>query len=285
MGPREPTPKLPLEKYGAVFDAHAHTCFDLHDGLITPRELVECTVRRGFNFVCALAHDTTMGSRRVERLASESGLPCVVGIEVSTTLNHVLGYGVNEWPWRRDSLNPGEAIDQLRAQGCAVFLAHPGLKGRGGRWTPEIGRRLDVDGVEWMNGSNYLVNRLTRKWYGNLVPPGRRIAGTDAHCPSSFGYAFTQVAVNGEDPDDLVAAMRRGKCRPGGSCVPFHRFAKDQLRMLAWNKVIRRFRVLGRWIAPVGDYPWSMVPEDPVPLDEWKRELAGKRLPEPWFHD
>ena len=113
-------------------------------------------------------------------------------MEISTIYNHLLAYGVNEWPYRRDVLEPDAAIEYLREQDCAIFLAHPYSNPHEGLWVPEIVKRLDIDGIEWTNGTIYHLNRKTHKLYKHF-PKGRRIAGTDAHTKAVFGYAFTQV--------------------------------------------------------------------------------------------
>ena len=89
---------LEMEKFGALFDAHIHMYFDLNGGMLSPRDVVNCTLKKGFNWVLAMTHDTVYGANKVQKLAKEKELPCIVGIEVSTSYNHLLAYGVQEWP-------------------------------------------------------------------------------------------------------------------------------------------------------------------------------------------
>lgn len=264
-----------IEEYGALFDAHVHTYFDYHDGLITPRQLIRSTKKKGFNYVCAMAHDTVLGTKKIARMAKEEGLCCIPGIEVSTIYNHILAFGVQEWPYRRNVLDPETAIEYLREQDCAVFLAHPYSNPHEGLWTPEIVKRLDIDGIEWTNGTIYHQNMKTHRVYRH-VPKGRRIAGTDAHVPAVFGYAFTQVRVNSRDPDDVVAAMKRGQCKAYSHNVPLHRSLYMVIKAVAKNSIIRRRCVEGRYVIPEGDHPGSIVPEPIKSSKEWRREILKK---------
>ncbi len=270
------------ETYGAIFDAHVHTCFDLHDGLITPKQMVELTRARGFNWVLAMNHDTVLGTGRVRRLARERGLPCIVGVEVSTFYNHILAYGVQEWPWRANAWDPETCIDRLREQDCAIFLSHPYLNPFNGRWTPDVVERLDIDGLEWVNASNSIRNKKVPAWFPKC-PPGRRIAGTDAHSPAAFGYAYTQVATASDNPDDLVAAMKKGRCRPGGQYVPLAVMGGEQFYIAVKNKIIKKINVDGKLIdvheeIPGSKAPEGFPPENTVPLKEIKARMKPVAL-------
>lgn len=277
-------PKYPIERYGAVFDAHAHTYFDLHDASMTPLQLIGMTRRRGFNWVCALSHDTACGNRKIAKLAREQGLPCISGIEVSTIRNHLLGYGVQEWVYRHNTLDPSEVIDILRSQGCAVFLAHPTgnpTRIKDAFWYPNFVNRLDIDGIEWFNGGSFFLNLKAQKMLPN-VPSGRRIAGSDAHHPATFGYGFTQVDINSEDPDDLVAAMRKGKCKPYCQDTPLLTFISTMLLALIENKIIRRKHIEGHWIKPNKDRPGSKVPDVPRTNKQWRESMVLKPVVRRW---
>jgi predicted metal-dependent phosphoesterase TrpH len=271
--------KYRIEKYGALFDAHVHSYFDLHDGLLSPQDMVKCTKKRGFNYVCAMAHDTVEGVNRIQKAAGREGLPCIPAIEVSTNYNHILAYGVNEWPYRRDCLDPDVAIDYLREQDCAIFLAHPHSNPHDGLWVPEVVKRLDIDGIEWTNGTIYHQNIKTHEKYKHF-PKGRRIAGSDAHTPEVFGCAFTQVAVNSKNPDDLVASMKKGKCKAYSANAPLHRSLQMVLKSVFWNKILKKRWIEGYFITPVGDHPGSIVPEKINTSNEWlKRILTESEIP------
>jgi predicted metal-dependent phosphoesterase TrpH len=277
-------PRKPIEIFGALFDAHVHTCYDLHDGLLTPEELVALNKRHGFNWVLAMNHDTMRGFTKVQRLAKANDFPCINGIEISTTFNHILAYGIQEWPYRSFAWDPETVIDHLRDQDCAIFLAHPCNNPWNGRWTPEIARRLDVDGIEWNNASNSILNKKTATLF-DTFPKGRRIAGTDAHTPYTFGHAYTQVATTSSNPDDLVSAMKHGRCTPRGRYVPLVCVGIEQLIIVLKNKVIGYVNVDGKWFKTVQQEPGSIAPEGfPAAniLDEKKLKVLTKPFATTW---
>ncbi|TFG00571.1 MAG: hypothetical protein EU540_05145 [Promethearchaeota archaeon] len=267
--------KYPIAEYGALFDAHVHTYFDYHDGMITPQQLIKMTLKKGFNYVCAMAHDTIRGVKIIEKLAKSFHLPSIPAMEISTIYNHILAFGVQEWPYRRDCWDPDVVIEFLREQDCAIFLAHPYSNPHDGLWTPEIVKRLDIDGIEWTNSTAYWRNRKTHKFYQN-IPKGRRIAGSDAHTTSVLGTAFTQVDVNSADPDELVAAMKKGKCKAYSGTAPLHRALHMSIKCIIWNSIIKRRWVEGRHIIPEGDHPGSIVPSIIKSSAEWVETTMKK---------
>jgi hypothetical protein len=264
---------LPIDKYGAVFDAHVHTYFDFHDGRMSPEQLVKTTLKWGFNWVNAMSHDTIRGFPRIQRIAKDYNLPCVPAMEISTGYNHLLAFGVQEWKYAKDSWDPEFVIKELRKQGCAIYLSHPTLSPWRGPWTPEIAKRLDVDGIEWNNASGQILNRKTYRQFKYY--PKARIAGTDAHHQSNMGFAFTQVNVNSTNNDDLVQALRKGKCRPGGRYIPIHRVAGAAIISLIRKGLKINFPIEGKSIRPnFGKMGWQ--PAEIFSPDRWIKKLLRK---------
>ncbi|MHA1342293.1 MAG: CehA/McbA family metallohydrolase [Promethearchaeota archaeon] len=266
---------FPIEEYGAIFDAHTHLYFDFHDGLFSPIQLIKSTIHAGFNFVCAMSHDTTVGSKKTARIAKEYGLPCISAIEISTIYNHILAYGIQEWKYRRDSITPEEAIELCREQDCAVFLSHPYSSPRGipgCYWDPPVVSRLDIDGIEWINASLYFLNQITHNVY-HKFPLGRRIAGTDAHHPSTFGFAFTQVDISEPNSDELVKAMQKGKCKPYWRYPSPLLVGYGGIISIIRNKILKRRIVEGKYTKAIGDRPGSILPEEILEPLEWRQKF------------
>ncbi|MHA1775606.1 MAG: hypothetical protein DRO88_00780 [Promethearchaeia archaeon] len=260
-------------KFGALFDAHIHTYYDLHDGMITPDELIKCTLKWKFNWVIAMAHDTLRGVNKIRQLANRKGLPTLPAMEISTGYNHILAYGVQEWHLAKDSWNPEEVIEILREQDCAIYLSHPGINPFQGYWTPEIVRRLDIDGLEWINGSNFFLNNRTHRWFKDWHKG--KIAGTDAHHPSQFGFTHTQVMTNTVDSDELVKFLQKGKCKPRGRWVPFHRFLLWEIYITSKRRFFPSFPYENLWISPQTQ-PRGIFPSYTFNPADWVRELLKK---------
>ncbi|MHA1718521.1 MAG: PHP-associated domain-containing protein [Promethearchaeota archaeon] len=259
-----------IEKYGAVFDAHIHTYFDFHDGRISPKDLIKFTIKKGFNWVNAMAHDTIRGVTRIKKAAKEHNLPVITSMEVSTGYNHLLAYGVQEWNYAKDCWDPEIVIERLRAQDCAIFVSHPGINPWKGYWTRAIVDRLDVDGIEWLNASNFGLNRITWKQFNDYQKG--KIAGSDAHHVSQFGFAYTQVEINSNDPDDLVEALKKGKCRPLGRYVPFHRFLMWEAYVRIKRKFFPTLQIEGYWIKP--NYgKMGIQPDIEFNPEKWKNSI------------
>ncbi|MCF2140395.1 MAG: PHP domain-containing protein [Candidatus Lokiarchaeota archaeon] len=266
-------------KFGAIFDAHIHTYYDLHDGTISAEDLIKITLKWGFNWVNAMAHDSLRGLPKIRKLAQEKGLPVIPALEISTGFNHILAYGVQEWHLAKDSWNPEEVIELLREQDCAIYLAHPGLNPFKGYWSPAIVKRLDIDGIEWVNGSNYFLNKRTHRWFKGWKKG--KIAGTDAHHISQFGYTFTQVPTSTEDPDELVKYLKRGKCQPGGSYIPINRFLMWEIYIYSKKHFFPSFFFENSWIKPQYQ-PIGKLPNDSFNAEKWKEDLLKKPIRFNW---
>ena len=131
-----------------------------------------------------------------------------------------------------------------------------------------------MDGIEWTNGNLSVLNRIIHKMFKDYDKG--RIAGTDAHCAQHFGYSWTQVDIQSEDPDDLVSALKKGKCRPGGTYVP--------LPLIIWwslySTFIHRVRKLHRvneFIIPSQDVLRGLRPIDEYDGREWRTDFVGKK--------
>jgi predicted metal-dependent phosphoesterase TrpH len=268
-------PHFSLSKYGATFDAHAHSYFDFHDGHLSPVQFVKLTRKKGFNWVCALTHDSTRGNARLRNAAQEANLPFLPAIEVSTCYNHILAYGVQEWHWAKDSWEPEITIERLREQGCAVYASHPGAKPlkTGGPWN-DLVYELDFDGVEWINGYEFFSGLTTQRLLHDYVKG--KIAGSDAHTAWNFGDAFTQVLSTSENPDDLVSEMRKGRVRPWGRSSFFFGVMGTVILKETWKHTVKKINVEGKWIRE----QWSKIgtlPDHPISGKAWRESFLESR--------
>jgi predicted metal-dependent phosphoesterase TrpH len=181
--------------------------------LITPEELVFFAKKRGLDGVAVTDHDRLDGALKI---AAETDLLIIPGIEVRSSEGHVLGLNVKELISAK--LSATETVNRIHDAGGIAVACHPIGLFKGG-----LGRRTNssFDAVEVINSSaipfNYAVKQSI-KIASSLGKP--RVAGSDAHYGPEIGCAYT--VVNAEpDANDVVKAICRGLCQPFGSSIPW----------------------------------------------------------------
>jgi predicted metal-dependent phosphoesterase TrpH len=163
--------------------------------------------RRGLDAFAVTNHDY--------RYTAETSLPTLPGVEVSTTLGHVLVVGPDP-PVRTTpgALTPAQAVELAHDRGCAAILAHP--------YRNSAARRSDAafDAVE-LNGKNPEHVRQTRRLAARLDCP--LVGGSDAHYPFEVGRAFTRIDADELTPSAVAAAIRAGDVEPVVDLGRIHR--------------------------------------------------------------
>lgn len=191
-------------------DFHVHTSRS-PDGLHSLRETVKYARRVGLDGIAVTDHGRLLSRREADRLTGEFGILVIPGIEG--------GHMALERHWI------GLCIDSLPASGeIAGVLAHIDAGG-GLSIAPHPHSctgyssyaRLGFDAVEAFNGTDRLSNSLVRNTAG--LP---ETAGSDAHATYMLGYTWTEVE-RCENVDEVLEAVRQGRCRPAGSLVPAHK--------------------------------------------------------------
>jgi predicted metal-dependent phosphoesterase TrpH len=164
--------------------------------------------RRGLDALAVTNHDY--------RYTAETAVDTVPGVEVSTTLGHVLVVGpdppVETTP---GALTPAQTVELAHDRGCAAILAHP--------YRNSAARRVDAgfDAVE-LNGKNPEHVRQTRHLADRLDLP--LVGGSDAHYPFEVGRAYTRIDADDPSPAALAAAIRTGDVEPVVDLGRVHRF-------------------------------------------------------------
>jgi hypothetical protein len=154
--------------------------------------------RRGLDAFAVTNHDY--------RYTAETTLPTLPGVEVSTTMGHVLVVGpdppVETTP---GELTPAETVDLAHDRDCAAILAHP--------YRNSAARSSDAgfDAVE-LNGKNPEHIYQTRRLASRLELP--LVGGSDAHYPFELGRAYTRVDADVLTPAAVAAAIRAGDVEP-----------------------------------------------------------------------
>lgn len=191
-------------------DLHAHTRFfhaDLYRGKPTPfdpigaRMLALSGRRQGLDGVALTNHDYYAALD-----STASGPQFIPGIEVTTTVGHVLIVGPDP-PLRTvpNKNTPEEVVSLAHDSGCAAIIAHPFRQSR----VRESG--ADFDAVE-VNGKHPGNIERVRALASDLGLPV--VAGSDAHFPFEVGRAFTEIERKHLTPETVVAAIREGAVQP-----------------------------------------------------------------------
>ncbi len=203
-------------------ELHTHTLWS--DGTMTPEELVENAVRRGYLAIASTDHNTWFAYPRIKAAADRAGLVAVKGIEWTTFYGHLTVLGGNSPVDWRDvgPTNIDEKILEARASGDAVVLCHPARIG--GQICCGCHNDFDIaagvlSGMEvWSryNQNRDAANAEAERLWRERLDNGERIAavyGYDWHrpdkgCPS---YSATYVGVDGEvTPEKIVEGVKRG---------------------------------------------------------------------------
>ncbi|WP_138005304.1 PHP-associated domain-containing protein [Halalkalirubrum salinum] len=130
----------------------------------------------------------------------------IPGIEVSTTIGHILVVGANP-PIRTtpQTHTPEEIVSLAHERGCAAIIAHPFRRSRVRE------SDADFDAVE-INGKHPDNADRVRKLAASLDLP--IVAGSDAHYPFEVGRAVTRIQATALTPDAVVDAIRDGNVEP-----------------------------------------------------------------------
>lgn len=151
---------------------------------------------RGLDGFATTNHDYTYS-------ATTFGAVSIPGVEVTTTLGHVLVIGPDP-PARVTprALAPTEAVNLAHERDCAAVLAHPY------RNSAARDSGADFDAVE-INGKNPEHIESTARLAKQLGCP--LVGGSDAHLPSGIGRAYTRVDADDLTPRAVADAVREGR--------------------------------------------------------------------------
>ena len=205
-------------------DLHVHTCYS-YDGLITPRQLITYSKKRGLDGVAVTDHDTIHGALK---LANRREIVVIPGVEVSSFQGHVLALNVTELiPSKLSML---ETVEKIHELGGVAVAAHPSVMIKGLRI--RLSEGLGFDAVEVINSAAFpffLSTCLNRKMAVNLGLP--QTGGSDAHYALEIGSAYTLIDADSE-VDDIVEAIRKGKTTAFGKAIPWKiRLEKEVLSL------------------------------------------------------
>lgn len=196
-----------------LIDLHCHTRYS-QDNLLEPEDLFARAIEMRLDGVCITEHYSYEASRPIMDRQPPDNLLVLRGLEVSTDHGHLLVYGVSDDSWnqwgRNTSLSFSKVVSSVHALGGVCVPAHPyrGWDSLGDRVFSLTG----IDALETHNGMNASeLNQPAIKAALKLGLPS--IGGSDCHRGNQVGRAFTEFFDEIRSMEDLVAAVKAGRCR------------------------------------------------------------------------
>lgn len=229
-------------KPGAYFtaDLHLHTSHGSSDSNMAPPELLERARAIGIGAICITEHDNIWDIAAMARTASESGVICLRGMEVTTELGHVGVFGVDKYVGGIYKLAGLRKV--VDACGGVMIANHPFRYKLDPRFSfinadnepidsahPDRAARLELiqmcDAIEVLNAAcseeeNEFALRVARA--AGLA----EVAGSDSHSANSVGIVTTLFETPILSERELIDAIRNRQTRAGrgllnGGVTPF----------------------------------------------------------------
>ncbi len=205
-------------------DLHVHTTYS-SDSLITPKDLVYYSKKRGLNAVAVTDHNFLDGAYKI---AKETDFLIIPGMEVSSADGHIVALNVKDLIPR--GFSAAETVARIHKAGGVAIACHPYVYFKGCLRENVNG---DFDAIETINARAFPFKRSVRK----AEEAAQRfhlsqVAGTDAHYGPQIGYGYTEIQVEEATPQAIADAIVAGKCTPHGNAVPYFVNAQQQVQRL-----------------------------------------------------
>lgn len=207
----------PFARPGKWFKGQLHVHSTASDGERSPEAVLDWYRNQGYHFVALTDHDVLSESRTlVDDFITLSGIE-VQGIDPAAGLFHLVGLGMQEPPNLGGSttLSMQETVNQLRAAGALVSIAHP-------YWSGQMSRDLlGIEGcfaLEIYNASCEILDckGLAAVHWDDLLAAGRRLWGLavdDAHWqpgPLDAGLGWVWVKAAALTQGAILSALAQG---------------------------------------------------------------------------
>ncbi len=194
-----------------LIEMHCHTSKHSPCSFVDPVTLVRSLAGKGLDGVVLTEHHYLWREEEIAALREESALPdsflILAGQEVGTDRGHVLVYGAGR------TIDEMMTLEDLRKcfPDAALILAHPYRWGR----IPETDELLSplLDAVEVLNcNQTDEENRRGADAWQSLSFTA--VSGSDTHAETEVGIYPARFEATIETIDDLVQAIKEGRCRP-----------------------------------------------------------------------
>ncbi len=182
-------------------DMHIHSIYS-SDGNVPVEMILKIAKKKGLDAIAITDHNEIRGALKAKKLRI---IPVIVGIEVSTSKGHVLGYDIDCQIPRHLSVE--ETIEKIHDCGGFAVAAHP-YRFWSGIGEKEVIKNAEIfDAVEIFNGrckksSNKKARKLAERLGKGFT------AGSDAHFSYEIGKAGVIVDC---EIDDIWDYLCKGK--------------------------------------------------------------------------
>ena len=203
-------------------DLHVHTTYS-SDSLITPKDLVTYSKRRGLNAVAVTDHNYLAGAYKI---AKETDFLIIPGMEVSSAEGHIVALNIPE-PIPR-GLSASETVDRIHKAGGVAIACHPYVYFKG---CLRDSVSDDFDAIETINARAFPFKRSVQKAEAAAERFGlSRVGGTDAHYGPQIGCGYTEIDAKEPTVNAITKAIIEGKCSAYGGAVPYFLNAQQQVQ-------------------------------------------------------
>ncbi len=203
-------------------DLHVHS-FHSGDSVNLFEEIALRCRKLGLDGYALCDHDSFDGLEEAQGKAGD--LIVIPGVEVTARGAHILCLDPNEIV--PSGLSIAETLEKIKAQGATAILAHPFRISRNLLRFREA-EAAGFDAIEIANSAQLpfrMVMELNRGMALRLGLP--QTGGSDSHIPETVGRSYTVVESESRDPENVIAAIRKGKTEVIGSGIGFmERFRK-----------------------------------------------------------
>ncbi len=201
-------------------DLHVHTTYS-KDSLITPRDLVYYSKKRGLNAVAITDHNQLEGAWKI---AKETDFLIIPGMEISSSDGHIVALNIHE-PIPR-GFCAAETVERIHNAGGVAIACHPFVLFKGCLREKVCGT---FDAVEVINARAFPFKYSVKKAEESAKRFGLpRVAGPDAHYGPQIGYSYTAIQSEKPDIEAITEAIVQGQCQPFGQPVPVVANIKQQ---------------------------------------------------------
>jgi predicted metal-dependent phosphoesterase TrpH len=221
-------------------DLHLHTTRGSADSNLSPKDLIERAHAIGIGAVCITEHDNIWDLKEIAAIATDAGVLCLRGMEVTTEMGHIGVFGLNEYVGGIYKLRElRKVVDGL---GGIMVANHPFRYKLDPRFSfinedhepidpahPERAAKLEIfrvcDAVEALNGACSEEENLFALKVARTLGLAE-VAGSDSHSANSVGFVTTLLPSPVRTERELIDAIKARKTRAGrglldGVVAPF----------------------------------------------------------------